>query len=185
MRYTALLAAATLAMGCSGSIASADEQDVGQRGEYPTWGNTAPASLAEAGPEDLGIADCVFAAIANWEIVALHYKPSFTEIVSEFYKAGGKYSIGIETENWTKYWRYHGIGGVKAHAWQRPNSRKEVERQLTRGHPLIVMNNHAVLVTGFDKQGVFFVTYGETRKWTWHEWSENEEDVYLPAIVGG
>lgn len=130
------------------------------------------------------IADCAFAAAADWEMAALHHTPNEGQLIREFHKAGGSDGQGIEARRYEAWWDRHGIGGVRVHLRELHPTRREVERQLARGHPLIAdmnLGDHTITVVGYDASGVSWVTYGETRHMTWREW---HEDVY-PYGQGG
>jgi hypothetical protein len=102
------------------------------------------------------IADCAFAAAADWEMAALHHTPNEGQLIRDFHTAGGSDGQGIEARRYEAWWDRHGIGGVRVHLRELHPTRREVERQLARGHPLIAdmnLGDHTITVVGYDTTG--------------------------------
>src|SRR5579859_6486135 len=72
-----------------------------QAHEWPTWGNGQ-------------IADCSFAAAANWELAALGHLANEAQVEREFAEAGCSSEEGISEQRFHSWWQHHGIGGIKA-----------------------------------------------------------------------
>ncbi len=158
--------------------------------QRPTWGNTSVWTTS--------IADCTFAAAANWEVAVLHHEPVEAEVISEFYAAGGNAEEGIDVEVWERYWRKHGIGGVRARLRELPGESilaingprlaasedERLRRQLNRYHALILeLSEHVVALVGYTSTGPLIVSYGEVEQMTWLEWRSESWGVYAPEPV--
>lgn len=163
---------------------------------WPTWGNNQ-------------IADCTFAAAANWELAALGYRASEQRVEHEFLDAGGSPQDGISRLRFESWWRRHGIGGVRAQmrevpadnlwhlgSWRRGQfvplphlAQRRLETLLRRAHFLLaglIWNlGHEVLIVGADRHGVTFVTWGEEQTMSWEEWVETVTGVYVVSVRGG
>jgi hypothetical protein len=145
-------------------------------GEYPPWGNE--TSWDES---TIGIADCTFAAAADWETIVLHRSPSEAALIAEFHEAGGSDKEGLGTADWESWWAHHGIAGVRVHLVERPTAWLDwiVQRY---GAAVAVAANHAVVVDGFNSTGPEVVTYGETAQVTWSEWRSWGDEVFVPLL---
>jgi hypothetical protein len=177
-----VLTLATVALLALPSAASA--YTVGE--QWPTWGNTQFW--------DSSIADCTFAAAANWETVALHHIPSEPEVIAEFHAAGGNDKEGIELETYKHWWAQRGIGGVRATLHELPgddvlaingprlpvSAVYKLKRVLNRRHALIWENSdHVALLVGYNATGPLLVSYGELTQMTWQEWRSDTWGVYV------
>jgi hypothetical protein len=172
-----------LAVPASASGYAAGEQ-------WPSWGNTQFWSSS--------IADCTFAAAANWEAVVLHRTPAESEVISEFYAAGGNTQGGIDVETFEAWWRHHGIAGVRAQLRELPGEdvlgvdglrlpERAVHRlrsALHRYHALIWEDdNHVALIVGYTAAGPLLASYGEVVQMSWSEWREKTWGVYRPELT--
>lgn len=162
---------------------------------WPSWG-------------DNQIADCTFAAAANWELAALGHQASQAQIEREFLQAGGSPQDGISRLRFASWWRRHGIGGVRAQmrevpadnlwhlgSWRRgrfvplPNvARRRLGALLRRAHFLLGGLTwdlgHEVLIVAVRRRGVTVVTWGEERTIPWDEWVETVTGVYVVSVRG-
>lgn len=145
--------------------------------EYPWWGNDIPYGA----PESVGIADCGFAAAADWEILTLHRVPIESQIIKEFYAAGGSASNGLDETIWMRWWAQHGISGVRVSLMRRPNSWLDGLVQAHRA-VIAVSGGHALVVAGFGPGGPEVITYGETRQESWAQWDERPEEIFVPVV---
>jgi hypothetical protein len=81
---------------------------------FPTYGNTYP-----------GIGDCTFAAAADWEQVVLGIEPEPSNVVADFFQAGGTRTHGISQQELWTYWEEEGgIEGYRLSARQRLSVRR-------------------------------------------------------------
>jgi hypothetical protein len=151
---------------------------VAPRGPWPTWRNTIPYGA----PASSGIADCAFAATADWELMMFGHAPSEAQLIQEFHAAGGANAEGIEQGPWEHWLLKHGIGGIHVRLIERPSSWLDALIQI---HHAVLANlvNHIVVVAGFNSTGPEIITYGETRQETWAAWRTYEPEVYVPLIV--
>lgn len=162
-----------------------------QAHEWPSWGN-----------EQMN--DCTFAAAANWELAALGHQANEAEVIAEFHAAGGG-TEGLSEEAFARYWRKHGIAGVRATLRPAPQVLGSVEsetgplpppairanRRLTqllrRAHFLLASLSwdagHEVLLTAASPAGVTLITWGEERTLPWREWDESDWGVYVVVPV--
>ena len=148
-----------------------------------------------------GIADCEFAAAADWEILDLQYTPPEAEIVQEFHAAGGNDEIGLTQYALFIYWRNYGIAGVRANMREVPHTavfsapgtqlhlsaEARVKRYIALDHNLLAATSwgggHEIVLDGYTPTDIEYVTYGEQRKMLWREWREVSEGVYTVAVI--
>jgi hypothetical protein len=157
-------------------------------GRWPGWDNI-DESLNGGGK---GIADCTFAAAADWEMIVLGKTPVEKQLIQEFHKAGGSDDDGLATTDelrlyateWSfaTYWRVHGINGVRVDLKEEPPSRLDVLIQI---HKALFATGagHAFVVAGFNSTGPEIVSYGETQQVTWADWRTWEVALYLPIVT--
>lgn len=148
---------------------------------YPTYGNVAP----------IGIGDCTFAAVANWEQVVLDRQPDNAQVQAEFSNAGGTDTLGLTNSQVFNYWQSHGIAGIYLNA-ALPFYTDPVHLKLAIDDPQIkaviaslnfskgqsfagnVISDssyHWVVVDGYTPQGPLVVTWGQTLQMTWQQWN--------------
>lgn len=168
---------------------------VGSAAAWPTWGNTQ-------------IADCTFAAAANWELAALGRRANEEQIEREFLEAGGSPLDGISQLRFRWWWRHHGIGDVRAQIrevpadnlwhlgiWRRGQfvplphlAQWRLETLLRRAHFLLAGLTwdlgHEVLIVDADRDGVTFVTWGEEQTLSWAQWVDTVTGVYVVSVRG-
>ena len=148
---------------------------------FPSYGNTAP----------IGIGDCTFAAVANWEEVVLGTVPDTALIQSEFVDAGGTSNLGLTNNQVFDYWQSKGIGGTLLNvalpfytdpqhlmnAIDDPNVRAVIvslylpEGQNIGGVTVQDSSYHWVVVDGYTPQGPIIATWGMTLQITWQQWN--------------
>jgi hypothetical protein len=158
---------------------------------FPTYGNTYP-----------GIADCTFAAAADWEQVVLEVEPEPALVVEEFYEAGGSFKRGLAQGALWEYWAE--VGGIETYrlvgktrlAINRSNVENAVlayraliaELRLGPGWPVGSFRNakagyHDLLVDGFTPEGPLVVTWGRTIQMTWEQWAAEAHGMWALAVV--
>jgi hypothetical protein len=143
---------------------------------WPEWGNVAPTE----GPG--GIADCTFAAAADWEMMMLGTTPDASQLIREFHEAGGHDETGINMGSFVEWWEKHGVDGVRVRLVKRYNS--WLDALVQRDKAVIAsISNHLVVVAGFNATGPEVITYGETRTETWAEWREYRVALYVPQVL--
>jgi len=148
---------------------------------FPAYGNVAP----------IGIGDCTFAAVANWEEIVLGTTPDSALILSQFAAAGGTYNLGLTNSQVFNYWRDYGIGGTFLNAelpfYADPASlMKAIDTQSVRaviaslnlakgqnfaGNTMREPSYHWVVVDGYTPQGPLVATWGTTLQMTWQQWN--------------
>ena len=152
---------------------------------FPTYGNDT-------------MADCGFAAAADWEIAVLHHTPTTAQVISAFYRAGGKTHVGIQAEQLFRYWRRVGIGGRRASFGEAAPTQGAVEAAVSRRHGvlaemrsregvpiggvLVTPGYHMLLVDGYSPAGPTVVTLGQTLVMSWWEWRHEAETLYVPVV---
>ncbi len=148
---------------------------------FPSYGNVAP----------IGIGDCTFAAVANWEEIILGTVPDQALILSEFAQAGGTPNLGLTNSQVFDYWASHGIGGTLLNAalpfYADPvhlmnaiddknvraviASLNLVKGQNFAGTTMPDSSYHWVVVDGYTPQGPLVATWGKTLQMTWQQWN--------------
>lgn len=148
---------------------------------FPSYGNMAP----------VGIGDCTFAAVANWEEIVLGTTPNTSLILNEFADAGGTSNLGLTNSQVFNYWRTHGIGGTYLNselpfyadpvhlkmAIDDPGVRAVIaslnlaKGQSFAGTTMPEASYHWVVVDGYTPQGPLVATWGKTLQMTWQQWS--------------
>lgn len=144
---------------------------------FPLWGNDR-------------IADCTFAAAADWEVAALGHLPPEAEVINEFHEAEGSDENGIPPADFRRYWREHGIGGVKAIVKEVPGidlwdwnkwTAKKLRAVVRREHYLLVGLTwglgHEALILSAGHAGITIATWGEERFIPWREAREQITSV--------
>ena len=140
--------------------------------------------------EKSGIKSCTFAAVANWEQVALGIKPDPTTISAEFLRSGGTAS-GLTNSQVFAYWITYGIGGVhlktansqfidpvSIQAVVGDPKNKPVIAQLYfakgqnfAGVQMTEPSYHWVVIDGFTPTGPLAITWGTRLQMTWQQWN--------------
>ena len=148
---------------------------------FPTYGNSAPT----------GMGSCTFAAVANWQEIALGLHPDPSLINKQFVAAGGNVNLGLTTDQVFNYWRTFGIAGVfldsskqlpidpvnVQRAIDDPNIRVIIaslnlgKNQNFAGISIANPSYHWVVVDGYTPQGPLVVTWGQTLQMTWQQWN--------------
>jgi len=131
---------------------------------YPTWGN-------------ITLPDCTFASAADWELIAAGHMASESEVIADFYEAGGT-ETGLKLAQLSDYWMNHGISGM--HEYLEVESTLEVLPAIASitdhagdqigEHPIEAEGHHVLLVTGTNGTGPEVVTWGDKDQITWAEW---------------
>lgn len=160
---------------------------------FPTYGNVAPT----------GVGNCTFAAVANWEQIALGLHADPVTISSEFKSAGGTPALGLTNEQVFNYWSTFGIAGVflrhsspipidpvnLKRSVDDPNIRAViVSLNLNKNQNFAGTSNsnasyHWVVVNGYTPQGPLVVTWGQRLQMTWQQW--NLEAVTMWSLNTG
>ena len=148
---------------------------------YPTFGNMAP----------VGLGSCTFAAVANWEEIALGLHADPVVVSKQFNAAGGTANLGLTTDQVFNYWRTFGVAGVFLQgATTIPVDPVNVQRSIddTSTRVLIASLNlaknqnfagttnpnssyHWVVVSGYTPQGPLVISWGRTLQMTWQQWN--------------
>ena len=158
-------------------------------------------SLASYGNDaSNGIKSCTFAAVANWELVALGLKADPTKINAQFIQAGGV-PQGLSNDQVFAYWKKYGIGGVHLKSVT-TLSKDPVTLKSTVSDPKVraVLAQlyfadgqnfggvqlrgpayHWVVVSGFTSTGPVVLTWGKALQMTWQQW--NVESVLSWKVV--
>jgi hypothetical protein len=150
---------------------------------WPTWGN-------------LNTNDCAFAAAANWELQhGVAGALTEQEVLSEYHEVSGPEG-GVSGEQLESYWRFHGIGHVRATIRNadpgtigrvlRHDGSVIVEMAVTPGQRWgsvtdINGGTHFVLVLNANRRGPTIVTWGKVAQMTWWQWREDALILYLPT----
>ena len=147
---------------------------------FPTYGNDSV----------VGLQDCTFAAVANWEEIVLGITPGSTIIESEFAKANAQ-NFGLTNDQVFSYWHKSGIGQtyLKAalalptdqvslkSAINNPAIKAPIaELHLTIGQNFAGVqvqsaSYHWVVVDGYTATGPLVVTWGQNLQMTWQQWN--------------
>jgi hypothetical protein len=126
------------------------------------------------------IADCTFAAAANYEIAVLGVTPATAQIETEFHEAGGSDTGGLNVETWAAYWKTHGIGGIKlapsahapAYAHELPGA------AIAEIHVATGTGLHMILLLGATATGLRYVSVGVETEMSWAQWETAAVQVY-------
>jgi hypothetical protein len=122
------------------------------------------------------LADCTFAAAGNWE-EAMGFHPNAMRVISEWEAAGGN-SSGIYPEAFFRWWERRGIAGIRVRVRTEPwESAKRTEHLLHHYGFLLAVGwvdasgggGHEILLDGYTKRALGYVTYGEQRSMSWRE----------------
>lgn len=146
--------------------------------DWPTWG-------------DNEVADCTFAAAANWEtLVGLRVRATTASLVHEFHRAGGTPTEGATEAQLARYWEHHGIGGHRARLIPRRHvaAHTIAGLELWPGEEWRVVNpasdegaawnvgpehgrgGHMVVVVAVGSRGPIVLSWGAWFQLTWHQW---------------
>ena len=156
---------------------------------FPTYGNDSVSKLQ----------DCTFAAVADWEQIALGSAPSESKIETEYSKSVGG-SLGLSNDQVFEYWMANGIGGSYLshtnlinpdsqsvmNAINDPSVKALIVQlhftvgQSFAGRQMPTDSYHWVVVDGYTPTGPVVVTWGQTLQMTWQQW--NLEELYAWGI---
>jgi hypothetical protein len=126
------------------------------------------------------LADCTFAAAGNWE-QAMGFHPNTMRVIHEWKAAGGN-SSGIDPGAFFRWWERRGIAGVRARVRTEPwVAAKRAEHLLQHYRFLLAVGwvdflgggGHAILLDGYTRRSLLYVTYGEQRSMSWREANED------------
>ena len=160
---------------------------------FPTYGNVAPN----------GTGNCTFAAVANWEEIALGLHADPATINSEFKSAGGTPALGLTNDQVFNYWTNFGIAGVflkkestiptdpinLMRSIDDPTIRTVIASlNLSKDQNFAGTTNpnasyHWVVVNGYTPQGPLVISWGQRLQMTWQQW--NLEAVTMWSINTG
>lgn len=148
------------------------------RTNFPHYGNVYPSNLA----------DCMFAAAANWQTIVLGTTPSSPQVKREYLAAAQSSSSGVDEDLFIWWWKTKGIGNVRVQGWEvlsqiNEERIKEEIRQYkavfaiftfrrnatVAGRPVGV-GGHAAIIDGYTEKGPLVVTWGATYQMTWGEY---------------
>jgi hypothetical protein len=126
------------------------------------------------------LSDCTFAAAGNWE-EAMGFHPNAMRVISEWKAAGGNKS-GIDPEAFFRWWERRGIAGIRVRVRTEPwEAAKHAEHLLHHYRFLLAVGwvdplgggGHEILLDGYTRRSVEYVTYGEQRSMSWREANED------------
>jgi hypothetical protein len=143
-------------------------------GVYPEWGNVCPY-----GEPHRCIADCVFASVADWEILALHRLPDEAAVEIAFAHAGGSPTQGINpgrAERWLHRVGLEGIHLAFKNVLYPPLV--QMKRWVRHYRYLIAgWGDHEVAINGAGPHGPMIVTYGYEQELPWAEANIDLEEL--------
>jgi hypothetical protein len=125
------------------------------------------------------LSDCTFAAAGNWE-EAMGFHPNATRVIYEWKAAGGN-SSGLDPEAFFRWWERRGIAGIRVRLRTEPwQAAKRAEHLLHHYRFLLAVGwvdplgegGHEILLDGYTRRSLEYVTYGEQRSMSWREANE-------------
>jgi hypothetical protein len=160
---------------------------------FPSYGNIAPT----------GVGNCTFAAVANWEQIALGIHADLSLINAQFKSAGGSAALGLTDQQVFNYWSTFGIAGVflkeatpvpidpqsLMHSIDDRGVRAVIaslslsKNQNFAGTSNPTASYHWVVVDGYTPQGPLVVTWGKRLQMSWQQW--NLEAVSMWSLSTG
>jgi len=158
---------------------------------FPTYGNDGATAIK----------DCTFAAVANWEQVALGVKPNPVQINSDFAKSGGAKN-GLTNDQVFAFWSSNGIDGVhlKGASSQAldpvtlqtivgDSNFKAVIAQLGfsygqsfAGNQMSGPSYHWVVIDGYTPTGPLAISWGKTLQMMWQQWNAEAVSMWTIAV---
>ena len=134
------------------------------------------------------IADCTFAAAADWEQIVRHATPDEAQVIAQFEAAGGDDERGMSLGAYFGYWQSHGIGGILAQSFGTVALDKTSLENAVRANTAVLagfqfrdgdvfgpytlsFGAHMTVVDGFTPTGPLVVTWGQTLQITWAQWA--------------
>jgi hypothetical protein len=133
------------------------------------------------------LSDCTFAAAGNWE-EAMGFHPNAMRVIHEWKAAGGN-SSGIDPGAFFRWWERRGIAGIRVRVHTEPwVAAKRAEHLLEHYRFLLAVGwvdflgggGHEILLDGYTRRYLEYVTYGEQRSMSWREASE---DLALTEVI--
>lgn len=147
---------------------------------FPTWGN-----VCRYGEPTRCIADCVFASVANWEILALHRLPDEATVEIAFSHAGGSPVHGIYVERAERWLHRVGLEGIRfdfRNVFYPPL--EQMKRWIRHYHYLLAgWGDHEVTINGVGPKGPRYVTYGYEAELTWAEANTDLEELTEVSVA--
>ena len=148
------------------------------RSTFPHYGNVYPSNLA----------DCMFAAAANWQTIVLGSTPRAQQVKDEYLAAAQSSSSGVDEDLFIWWWTTQGIGNVRIQGWEvlsqinEERIKEEIRRYKAvfaiftfRRHATVAgrpvgIGGHAAIIDGYTAKGPLVVTWGHTYQMTWGEY---------------
>lgn len=148
------------------------------RNTFPDYGNTYPSNLA----------DCMFAAAANWQTIVLGTTPPEQQVEREYLAAAANARSGVNEDLFVWWWTTKGIGNTKVSGWTLLNQGNEegVKSEIRRHRAIFAVftfhhnatvsgqhvkpGGHAAIIDGYTATGPLVVTWGHTYQMTWGEY---------------
>lgn len=144
---------------------------------FPTYNNIGTSPIA----------DCTFAAAADWEQIVRHVTPDPALIIAQFEAAGGDDERGLSLGAYFGYWQTRGIGGIVAQSFTTVPLDKASLESAVRARTAVLAGfqfrdgdvfgpytlsggAHMTVVDGFTPTGPLVVTWGQTLQITWAQW---------------
>jgi len=156
-----------------------------EQNDFPNYGNTYPSNLA----------DCMFAAAANWQTIILGTTPREQQVETEYLAAAASSSSGVNEELFIRWWSTKGIGSVTAAGWTFVHQFDEehvktavrqhralfaiftFHRHATVAGHRVAPGAHAAIIDGYTADGPLVVTWGHTYQMTWGEYWESINSI--------
>ena len=148
------------------------------RNTFPDYGNTYPSNLA----------DCMFAAAANWQTIIVGTTPPEKQVENEYLAAAASSSSGVDEDLFLWWWSTKGIGDLKVSGWTLLSQINEerIKAEIRRHRAVFAVftfhqnatiagehvqpGGHAAIIDGYTATGPLVVTWGHTYQMTWGEY---------------
>lgn len=145
---------------------------------FADYGNTYPSNLA----------DCMFAAAANWQTIILGTTPPEKQVETEYLAAAASSSSGVDEDLFLWWWSTKGIGNIKVSGWTLLSQINEerIKAEIRHHRAIFAVftfhhnatiagqhvepGGHAAIIDGYTAAGPLVVTWGHTYQMTWGEY---------------
>lgn len=145
---------------------------------FADYGNTYPSNLA----------DCMFAAAANWQTIILGTTPPEKQVETEYLAAAASSSSGVDEDLFLWWWSTKGIGNIKVSGWTLLSQINEerIKAEIRHHRAIFAIftfhhnatiagqhvepGGHAAIIDGYTATGPLVVTWGHTYQMTWGEY---------------
>ena len=156
-----------------------------ERNVFADYGNTYPSNLA----------DCMFAAAANWQTIVLGTTPREKQVESEYLAAATSSTSGVDEDLFMRWWTTKGIGNVTVSGWTHVRQYNEeriktairqhralfaiftFHRNATVAGQRVAPGSHAAVIDGYTADGPLVVTWGHTFQMTWGEYWDSINSI--------